>query len=278
MDSGFSVFFEGAPSLGFLQGQGSFTDPADHREDALRFLPDGRVPKDSPQCQNGLHGAAWTRETHRSVRVLRRVWSKIGQKRQNGRQGNDQVGRGTADCSRQGGRLWAGPRGVTTSSQTAVGNRSLRPTKIATGSRNVRRAGSFRVMACTATPSPSGKGSETISNSSPYMWMWREIEYPSCLTLAQSFAGVRPLACFIGLLVSVRGRRGEELGADGTASTRRQVGFRCEPIFDRMVGDAPATLVELVSGKPDLLLQNSTDRPTLWHCVRFCQRLGLRRR
>jgi len=53
--------------------------------------------------------------------------------------------------------------------QAAVGNRSLRPTRSATGSRNVRRAGSLAVMAWTATPPPSGKGSETISNSSPYM-------------------------------------------------------------------------------------------------------------
>jgi hypothetical protein len=86
------------------------------------------------------------------------------------------------------------------------------------------------------------------------MWTWREVEYPSSLILAQSFAGCRPLACFIRLLVSVRGRRGEELGADGTASTGRQVGFRCEPIFNVMVGGAAATLVEFVSGKPDILL------------------------
>jgi hypothetical protein len=86
------------------------------------------------------------------------------------------------------------------------------------------------------------------------MWMWREVKYPSSLILAQSFARFRPLACFIRLLVSVRGRRGEELGADGSASTARQVGFRCEPIFNGMVGSAAATLVELVSGKPDLLL------------------------
>jgi hypothetical protein len=53
------VFFEGAPSLGFLQGQGFFADA----EDPLTFLPDGRFPRNFAGCRNALHSAAQIRET-----------------------------------------------------------------------------------------------------------------------------------------------------------------------------------------------------------------------
>src|SRR5271169_2902168 len=53
-------------------------------------------------------------------------------------------------------------------------NKSLRPTKIDVGSRSARFFGWLRVVTSTATPVPAGKGSDTISNRSPYICMWWE--------------------------------------------------------------------------------------------------------
>ena len=49
-------------------------------------------------------------------------------------------------------------------------------------------SGSSTVMTWTATPLPSGNGSETISNRLPYILMWWEELYPRALILTQSSA------------------------------------------------------------------------------------------
>ena len=60
-----------------------------------------------------------------------------------------------------------------------------RPTRIAVGSRRVRISGSFPLIARTATPSPSSKGSETISKRSPYIVMCMDGMKPRSLILTQ---------------------------------------------------------------------------------------------
>src|SRR5271165_5449128 len=75
-----------------------------------------------------------------------------------------------------------------TAAQATLVNKSLRPTRIDVGSRSVRSVGSSTVMTWTATPLPSGNGSETISNRLPYILMWWEELYPRALILTQSSA------------------------------------------------------------------------------------------
>src|SRR6202167_370274 len=69
--------------------------------------------------------------------------------------------------------------------------RSPEPTRIVVGSRKVRICRSAPLMARTATPSPSLKGSDTISKLSPYILMWREDAKPRSLILAQRLERVR---------------------------------------------------------------------------------------
>src|SRR5271157_138508 len=78
------------------------------------------------------------------------------------------------------------PEIARTKAQTTSGNKSLRPTRIDVGSRSVRLVGCLAVVTWTAIPLPSGKGSETISNRSPYILMWWEELYPRVLILTQS--------------------------------------------------------------------------------------------
>src|SRR5208283_4190116 len=89
-----------------------------------------------------------------------------------------------------------------TTAQATFGSKSFRPTRIDVGSRSVRSVGPFAVVTRTATPLPSGNGSETISNRSPYILMWWEELYPRALILTQSSAVDLAILWFMTLPIS----------------------------------------------------------------------------
>ena len=95
--------------------------------------------------------------------------------------------------------------------QAIVGNRSFRPTRIDVGSRSARSVGSSRVMTWTATPLPSGNGSETISNRLPYILMWWEELYPRALILTQSSAVDLAILWFTTVPISCDRKSGNAL-------------------------------------------------------------------